>query len=1018
LKHCYERTGLRLGAAVLALAAASAPALGQTSLAGATAGSQTTEETRATSGAPPENLIVVTGSRIARAGFDTVQPALVVDAEQIETRGYTNISEALDALPAFGVPDANVVGLQSSFGPGQTFVDFFSLGSQRTLTLVNGRRFVSSNTASIFGPVDSGSQVDLNVIPTKLIDRVETVAVGGAPIYGSDAIAGTVNFILKRDYEGIELDAQQGLSSRGDAREYRIRGLAGQNFAGGRGNITVSGEYVKSDGLVYNDRRQTREARFFVSSADPNSPFAQVLIRNRRLPSLSQFGVPLTDDFIPLSPSQVVDLETNPNVQNAAGQALAFDPAGNLVPIDFGQGTGDLTVASGGSGFSLADVSSLQAETERYLATALVSYELTDNVRLFGEGWYSNTKGVNLVDQPVYNTALFDEAGGLSGNIVVPLSNPFLSPAARETIAASLDLDGDGVPDSDSFYLGRANTDLYSGRAEGEVELFRFVGGLDGTLELGDRTYSWELAANYGRSKARGRIPELVQQNFLNATDVVLDPAGNIICRPGAASAPIETLSSTCAPLNLFGQQVSPEAAAYITTIARPRSVNEQRVLTASVTGPLFTLPGGEVSMALGYENRREETDFDPGDFYELALGRSIPITPIGGSFTTNEIFGELLIPIVSADMDVPFVSLLEVQGAGRWVDHSIAGSDFTWTAGGRYAPIPDLTFRGNFTRSIRSPAITEAFSPTAQAFDTADDPCDASFVNSGPNPATRAANCAAGGLPPDFQSNIVEFTSEISVAGNPDLENEKADSWTVGAVLRPSAVPNLTLAVDWVDIKLTNAVVTLDAEQTMEACYDAAEFPNDFCGRIDRDAAGQVTFIRTGYVNAARLDFEGLTTELAWSIPVPALGANSSVTLAGNYLYVKKLEERVGTGDIDTIRGEIGDPRHSFTASITYADERFTWQVEGEYFGKSNFNSDDDVGARDISGVGDVMFINTSLGFRATDNMTLRLIVDNLLDTDPPYPAPAGGAEVSGVAAYYSGVLGRYFRLGASVRF
>jgi outer membrane receptor for ferrienterochelin and colicin len=180
--------------------------------------------------AAQQDEIVVTASRLARAGFDTIQPALVVNSKEIQRRGYTNIGQALQELPAFGVAGNSAVGSQTSFGAGQTFVDFFGLGSERTLTLVNGRRFVSSNTPTLFGPVEGGSQVDLNVIPTTLVDRVETVEVGGAPIYGSDAISGTVNIILKHNYQGFEVSAQNGLSERGDGADYRVSALVGQNF--------------------------------------------------------------------------------------------------------------------------------------------------------------------------------------------------------------------------------------------------------------------------------------------------------------------------------------------------------------------------------------------------------------------------------------------------------------------------------------------------------------------------------------------------------------------------------------------------------------------------------------------------------------------------------------------------------------------------------------------------------------------------------------------------------------------
>jgi len=970
-----------------------------------------------------DQTIIVTGSRIPRAGFDTVQPAMLIGSQQIDNRGYTNVGQALSELPAFGVPGNSPVGGQSSLGPAQTFVDFFSLGTQRTLTLVNGRRFVSSNTASIFGPVDAGSQVDLNVIPTALVDRIETVAVGGAPIYGSDAIAGTVNIILKRDFDGFQIEAQRGISQRGDAPETRLQAIAGFNFGDGRGNFVVAGEYNKTVGLATSSRFLTSAAGpFFTTSADPDSPFLQSLYYNQRYNIFTNTGIPLAGDSIP----------EFAGIFDGAGNVLKFNNAGKLEVLDFGERTGSLIESSGGNGFPLADYGNLLATSERYLANALGSYQVTDGIRFFGEAWYARSKGTNIADQPVYNTALFGPAGSADGNIVLSIDNPYLDPADRAVILSNLaavgGINGDG--DLSQFLLTRANTDLASGRSEATVELYRFVGGFDGDLDLGGRAFKWEVSANYGRSKTSGKTRQLVQQNFLNAIDAVDDGNGNIICRPGYTNANIATLNSTCSPLNLFGvNQFSQEALDYVTAIARPVSINEQLVFNANIGGALFTLPGGDVGISFGYEHRQEKTRFDPGTFYygedadgdgtREQFGRIIPIDPVSGKFHTNELFGELRIPLVSPGMGWGFIHSAELEGAVRYVDHSLAGTDWTWTVGGRIAPIEDVTFRGNFTRSIRAPAITEFFNPTSQAFETANDPCDSRFVNAGPNPAQRRANCIAAGIadPDNFTSNIVDFTSPISVSGNPDLQNERADAWTVGAIIRPRFVRGLTIAVDWVDISLKQAVVSLDTLNTLNACYDAAEFPSAICSQIDRDANGQVTFVRTGYANAASLDFEGLTAEIAYRKDLAdlGLGANAgNLGLSINYMYLNKLETRVGNGDINTARGEIGDPKHSFTANINYENGPVNLLWQTQYFGKSVIDADAAPGDYQYPSMNAWWLFNATIGYSVNEQFKLKFIVDNVFDADPPFPVPAAGGTIT----YYSGILGRYFRAAATVKF
>jgi outer membrane receptor for ferrienterochelin and colicin len=208
--------------------------------------------------AESENAVIVTGTRIKRAGYDTLEPATVVSSEYLEARGITNVADALNEIPGFGV-GVTPEGGQSSFGVGQNFVNRFGLGTTRTLTLVNGRRYVSSNAPTIFGPTGGGGQVDLNVIPAILVDRTENIAIGGAPTYGSDAIAGTVNIILKRNFEGLEGRALSGITARGDNFRYNVSGIAGHNFAEGRGNITIAVSYDSVEGALQTARARFRE---------------------------------------------------------------------------------------------------------------------------------------------------------------------------------------------------------------------------------------------------------------------------------------------------------------------------------------------------------------------------------------------------------------------------------------------------------------------------------------------------------------------------------------------------------------------------------------------------------------------------------------------------------------------------------------------------------------------------------------------------------------------------------------
>ena len=1005
-----------------------------------------------------EDEIVITGSRIARRrGTETASPLQTITSEDLDARGYQTVAQALNELPSFGVPGASPVGFnQSGFGAGQSFVDFLGLGSQRTLTLVNGRRFVGGNTASIFGPTGSGgNQVDLNVIPTKLIDRVETVAAIGAPIYGSDAIAGTINIILKKNYEGFDVDAQSGISARGDAPDYRVRLLAGKNFAGGRGNITIAAEYDESKGLFFKDRKVTATDDRFDVPASGSGP--QVIWKDERIPSISQYGIPLVYDFINTAPGNqsaayIGDPTLNVGVVNGGGQQLKFDQQGNLIPINFGTVVGDAADAtniffSGGNGFSLRDVENLLTDVKRYSTNIELSYDLTNNVRFFGEGWYSVSQGRNLADQPGYNSALFGGGGLRDGNIILSINNPFLSPAARATIVDSINNSLFTNPGQDYFYLARANVDLSSGVSTGKSEIMRFVGGFDGKVNVvpaGD--WRFEAYFNYGRSRVTSKNPELNERNFLNAVGAIgLDNPNGIPCLAGLPNSPVATLSSTCAPLNLFGAQVSDAAKAYITTIATPKNVNNQYDGVVSISGPLVKLPGGDLSFALGFEHRAENSRFDPGVFYrgastdqypgidfdgdgdpvDLYYGRSVPILPVYGKYHTNEIFGELNADLISPSNHVPFVSELSIQTAGRYIWNSQAGNDPTYTFQGRYAPVKDLTFRAAFTRAVRAPSITEAFNPSSSSYGFATDVCDKTLRNSGPDPTTRAANCLAAGVPTNLtsQSNARSFPNYV--VGNAALQNEKSNNFTVGAVVTPRFLPGFSATVDWVNIKLKNAISQFSNSQVVSGCYDATNFPNNqFCSLVTRDLSGtpgtnpnfgQLSKVGTSYFNSSELSYKGILAEVSYRTSTDFIGKGSHLAFDINYQYLDTLQTIVTAGSAPVhTANSVGYSRHKGVATIRYDNGGFFGQVQVNYIGKTRVDPDTVLNFYSVPEVKAFTYVNLSLRYDVGKHFSINADVDNVFDAKPPYPYPASG----GTTTYFQGILGTYMRVGAAVHF
>ena len=1023
--------------------------------------------------APAGEDIVVTGSRIVRNGADTVQPVQVISSHDIESRGFTTLGQALSEQPAFGVADSSPVGTQSSFGPGQSFVNFFGLGSQRTLVLVNGRRFVGSNTAAIFGPTGAGGdQVDLNLIPTKLIDRTETVAVGGAPIYGSDAIAGTINVILRHNYEGLDLDGQAGVSELGDGQDYRVRFLAGHNFMGGRLNLTFAGEYNEGKGLLYTDRDLSGQGRYY-DTAQAGSAFTQQYYQDRRLPGISDTGTPLVGrfgyDLLGLNAVFAPRYQTlygpyataygdapvgtpfNLGVTNGTPTSdLKFDANGSLIPISFGTPT-SITNSSGGNGYSLTELSNLLTNTRRYSGVLLGSFDFSSHLRLSGEAWLSHSEGTNLRDQPEYKSGFFDAPGAPAGDIILSVNNPFLTTAARAAIVNSIntnplsDQNLGYVAAQNYFYLGRANTDLTTGRVRGQVDIQRYVLALNGDFTpFGDHVWRFEVAGNYGRSVTQSRIPTIIEQNFLNAAGAITDANPNgIPCLAGLPNSGAPTVSSTCSPLNLFGSGVSTQAARdYITGIAHPRSVNEQADFTANLTGALFRLPGGDFSFAVGYEHRNEHTKFNPSAIYRGApdtdpltdtngdgdptndftpYGQTVVMAPINASYNTDEVYGEINAPLIGPDQHIPLIHSLEFQGAVRYVNNSINGGAVTYTVGGRWAPIADFTFRGNFTRSIRSPSLTENSAPAQTFFGFADDPCDQTLITSGPNPAARAANCraalSAAGLTPaqiasfDALSDDRSFTQ--AVAGDASLRNETANSFTIGGILQPQHIlRGFTLSADYVDIKVKGVISSLDADAVLSNCYDSATYPsNPFCGRVLRDTSGQLSYIVTGYANQDELHYQGIIASADYRTRTPFLGAQSSIGLGLSYQHLFELST-TSQGTRTETAGDVGYSKDKGLLSLSYNNSGFETFVQLSYVGPAYQDVNFAANYRPFNREHGVLFTNLSMSYELNNRFQLRVSVDNLLNQEPPYPS-SGTSDV-----YFRGLLGRFFRFGAAVHF
>lgn len=980
-------------------------------------------------GAADDGEIVVTGSRIRRADFDALEPTTVVSSEYLNVRGLTNVADALNEQPGFGVPQS-ADGVQGTYGVSQNFVNKFGLGTARTLTIVNGRRFVSTNAPTVLGN-PAGLQVDLNVIPSLMVERVENVSIGGAAVYGSDAIAGTVNVILKKNFEGVEVQALSGISDRGDNFRLNLSGIAGFKFGGGRGHVLIGASHDRSEGLKATDRARANSALSF--QTNPTAGSAQTRIPGRTPGNDGRIndvpyntgaadGIPntvLIGDtrifaesvnglILPVNPATGGFLTYNPVDGNTAGfgaggqNRLQFDGNGNIVPFNPGMPFGN-TYGSGGDGFNLANTRALINDLERTTVNVVADYELTDSITAFFEGTYYRGVGREVVDQPVYNSPLFP--GGPNSALQFNVNDPRLNDQAR-SVLASYGVNG-------NFYLARNFADITNSRANSETNVYRGVFGLTGDFSMFGKSFNWEASVNYGRTEGSFHQTLIDQQKFVNAINNC-NPNPLVNAAPGGVT-PIA--DSACAAIDPFGPgRLTQAAIDYVNYYSTSKSVLEQQVYNINVgSSELVTLWSGNVGFNIGYEHRREYGRFTPDAFLLAGRGRAAAITGNEGSFDTDEVFGELLVPLVSPDNDIPLIESLTVEGRGRYVNNSVNGGFWAYTAGGRWRPIRDIEFRGNYTRSLRAPSIVELFTPQTNASTFFPDPCDRVNISAGTNPAVRQRNCQAFFDSYGLNGSTYDSLSRTSAVpqrtgGNPDLQNEVADSYTFGAVLRPRFIPRLQIAVDWNHIKVTGNIASLTAANIAEGCYDNPSFNladpdngNAFCQQFTRvrssnpDENGQIRSnpsnpgIRTGFVNGDYILFEGLTAQADYILPLSGIGVNGRLALSGAFFYLDKLESSNNAVTVDPVVTEVGTPRYSGQVNVTYAsDGGFGLSIQGNYTGKSKYDALFNADTRDILVLEDQWLFNLGLSQVINERMTMRLAVTNVFDKAPPFPYDA----------------------------
>ena len=697
-------------------------------------------------------------------------------------------------------------------------------------------------------------------------------------------------------------------------------------------------------------------------------------------------------------------------VTNAAGQALTFNAAGQLVPYVSGTPQHDGISEAGGSGFNAVQYGNLLTSSNRLQGTLLGHYDVSDHLRLHGEIWASRDSATNLAGQTYYNSALLGAVGTPNGDLALSTSNPFLSAADAATIQHRL------RPGVSTFYLSRANTDLETGAFRSATDLYRLVGGLDGDFAAGSHHFAWEANLNYGHITTTTTVHDLDTQNFFNAIGMVTATnRGGIPCV--GANSPAQTISASCAPLDIFGLGNETQAAInYVTALAQTRQIDTQLDFVADVKGDFAHLPGGDAKFVAGYEHRRESQSFDPGAFYRGQLlangsyaqyGQGLPISPVSGAYHTDEGF---------AEMNLPLLRRLNLQGAARFTRNSMTGGFWSYSGGASYAPVEGITMRGNITRAFRAPSVTELFAPLSSVNEAGYDPCSAAFVTGGPNPATRAANCAAAGITQPFTSVMNSTSVKGLGGGNTGLQNERAHSWTAGATIAPRAIPGMALTADYIHINIANEITEPGLTNLLDACYDAVNYPNNaYCGSFTRNSAGQVVGFTDAYTNVADELFRALQASLTYRLPLSRIGMAASagaISVKLNYLHSFQHDQQTGAGLPSHLAGSPANPRDNLTGSLAWARQAFDWRWDVTYNGPTQVALNVAPGTYTPSSVPAYWMFDTSIGIRTSDHIAFRMVMNNVFNGGVAAPYAFSPSR------QFEAIMGRAFRLSAQIRF
>ncbi len=913
--------------------------------------------------------VVVTGSHLADTGFATPTPVTVVGAADLERQGISNIANLLNTLPAFraqSTPATTAIFINNA---GANLADLRGLGAQRTLVLVDGRRFVPGTTAG--GGFAPSGAVDLNMIPTALVQRAEVVTGGASAAYGSDAVAGVVNLILDTKLQGLKSSLQYGQSEASDTEELYVTLAGGSSFAGERGHFVLGGEYVdnRGSGTCYS-RDWCAEGFNTISNPSPQvNGLARQLILPNSMPATSSFGGLIT---------------------GGALRGTEFRSDGSTFRHDYGTFYGTPPAFANGGIFQSgggADPENgfynnfpLVAPVERYSTLAHADFAFTDTLNGFLEASYGHVRATTNGSQPRN-----------LGNLTIQRSNPYL-PASVATSMDNLGLT--------SFAFGRIGNDFGPQRGEVKRGTLRAAAGLDGAF--GSSSWKWDAYYQYGETSYHQRgFNTQITDNFARAVDAVRAPNGQIVCR-STLTDPNNPLVQGCQPLNLFGENnFSPGAVAYSFGTAAQDTTLTQHVVAATVHGDLLELPAGKLTVAGGAEHRIEDASGSADPISSALRFFTSPGAPISGpAVKITETFLEAGVPLLS---EKAWARSLALSTAVRRTDYSTSGAVTTWKGGVNWEPLEFLRFRATRSRDIRAPNFFELNNPVSTSFQLITDP--------------QAGN--SGVLVP------------VRLSGNGDLKPEVADTFTAGFVVTASR--NLQVALDYFDIELDGAIATLGGQVIVSRCATGAADLCSLVTRSN-GATGTLQGVSNPNLNLNTLKTRGVDLESGYSLPLAGgdLSMRLLGTFVMDLITVDPTGLAVDRAGMNgsPVSQPSGLPHFMGNASFTWAKNALAGTVQVRYVSDGLYNStligpgqpgydpllpnsvsDNDVPSMtyvDLNGSYDIVA-------NADYKMQVFGVVNNLFDKEPPNDLPSSYGVTNPVL--YD-VVGRAFKLGVRVTF